>query len=163
MQMQRTRPMRFAVPTLLLVPLLLTGCAGGANPALLSIPDTDVARQVEVRRTTYGVPQILAENLRAAAFALAYVQLEDHGPGIIQGIETARGRMALVQGPNRVDADARNRLRHARAVETFPLLGEDTRQVYQGFAEGMNHYIRLHRDELPDWMRPVVDQITESE
>jgi acyl-homoserine-lactone acylase len=100
------------------------------------------------------VPQILAENLRAAAFALAYVQLEDYGPGIIEGLQAARGRMALVEGRGRVDADARSRLRHARAVETFALLHEDTRQIYEGFAEGVNHYIRVNGATLPEWMRP---------
>jgi acyl-homoserine-lactone acylase len=113
-----------------------------------------VAGQVQIRRTTYGVPQILAENLRAAAFALAYVQLEDYGPDIIEGLQAARGRMALVEGRDRVAADARSRLRHARAVETFPLLHEDTREIYQGFAEGVNHFIRANGADLPEWMRP---------
>lgn len=62
--------------------------------------------------------------------------------------------MALVEGEERVDADARARQRHARAVETFPRLHPDTRDVYSGFAEGMNHFIRVHRDRLPEWMEP---------
>jgi acyl-homoserine-lactone acylase len=133
----------------------LAGCAGGSGPAtLIPVELPEAGRQVEIRRTTYGVPQILAENLRAAAFALAYVQLEDHGVGIIEGMQAARGQMGLVEGRARIDADARNRLRHARAVETLPLLDEDTRQVYEGFALGMNHFIRVHRNRLPDWMRP---------
>jgi acyl-homoserine lactone acylase PvdQ len=114
----------------------------------------ELARQVEIRRTTYGVPQILAHNLRAAAFALAYVQLEDHGGSVINGMQAARGRSALIEGERRVDADARARQRHARAVETFRLLRPDTRDVYTGFAAGMNHFIRIYRDQLPAWVRP---------
>jgi len=121
----------------------------------------ELASRVEIRRTEYGVPHILAEDLRSAAFALAWVQIEDHGPGVIRGVATARGRMALVQGPGRIDADARNRRRHARAIETFQLLSRDTRDVYEGFAEGMNHFIRVHRGdtvgrgaELDPWMEP---------
>ncbi|MEX2570478.1 MAG: penicillin acylase family protein [Gemmatimonadota bacterium] len=135
--------------------LLVAGCSTApapAGPEPIELPP--LATQVEIRRTTYGVPQIHAENLRAAAFALAYVQLEDHGPRIIEGIHSARGRMALVEGRQRIDADARNRQRRARAAETFPLLLEDTRHVYEGFAEGMNHFIRARRDELPPWMEP---------
>src|SRR5688572_4129942 len=138
--------------------LLLSGCAtAGPSPAGAprpAVPLPELAREVEIRRTTYGVPQILAQNLRAAAFALAYVQLEDHGPGIINGMQAARGRMALVEGQSRVDADARARQRHARARETFRLLHPDTREVYHGFAAGMNHYIRVYRDQLPAWMKP---------
>src|SRR5690606_39237692 len=29
-----------------------------------------------------------------------------------------------------------------------------TRDVYDGFAAGMNHFIRVHGAELPSWMRP---------
>src|SRR5688500_6903335 len=100
-------------PTLAISPLALlrSPCpTGGPTPAGAPRPAVllpELAREVEIRRTTYGVPQILAQKLRAAAFALAYVQLEDHGPGIIQGMQAARGRMALVDGRSRVDSDAR--------------------------------------------------------
>jgi acyl-homoserine-lactone acylase len=129
----------------------LAACAH-APPAAPPLPE--LATQVEIRRTTYGVPQIHAENLSAAAFALAYAQLEDYGAGIIRGMQAARGRLALVEGSERVDMDARGRQRHARALETFGLLHDDTRDVYVGFAEGMNHFIRVRRAELPDWVRP---------
>jgi acyl-homoserine-lactone acylase len=136
--------------------VLVTGCAhsGGELAAPSPSPLPELAQQVEIRRTTWGVPHIQAANLQAAAFALAYVQLEDHGIGIIRGVEAARGRLALIEGAERIDMDARARQRHARAVETFGLLHEDTRDVYTGFAEGMNHFIRIHRDELPDWVQP---------
>jgi acyl-homoserine-lactone acylase len=124
----------------------------GAPGHVISLPE--LAHQVQIRRTTYGVPQILAQNLRAAAFALAYVQLEDYGPAIINGMQAARGRSALVEGVSRVDSDARARLRHARARRTFRLLQPDTRDVYHGFAAGINHYIRVYRNRLPAWMKP---------
>lgn len=132
---------------------MLSACATGApSPEAVELPA--LARQVEIRRTSYGVPHILAENLRAAAFALAYVQLKDHGTRIIRGMEAARGRLALVEGAERIDDDARSRQRLARAIATFDSLQIDTRDVYAGFAEGMNHFIRVHRDALPDWVRP---------
>jgi acyl-homoserine-lactone acylase len=140
--------------------LALTACAHSpppvtpAPPARATAPLPGLARQVEIRRTEHGVAHILAENLRAAGFALAYVQLEDHGPGIIRGMEAARGRLALEEGISRLEMDARAKLRHALAAESFDLLREDTRDVYTGFAEGMNHWIRTYRDTLPDWMEP---------
>jgi acyl-homoserine-lactone acylase len=134
--------------------LLCVLAAGCAHTPPTPPPLPPLAQQVEIRRTAHGVPHILAENLRAAAFALAWVQLEDHGTVIIRGIESARGRLALVEGEDRIDADALARQRHARAVEMFEHLAADTRDVYVGFAEGMNHYIRVHRAGLPDWMQP---------
>jgi acyl-homoserine-lactone acylase len=137
--------------------IVIAGCAtGGPGTARESavVPLPELARQVEIRRTTHGVPHILARNLRAAAFALAYAQLEDYGAGISNGMQAARGRMALVEGESRVDADARARQRHARALETFHLLRRDTRDVYEGYAAGMNHFIRVYRDRLPAWVQP---------
>jgi acyl-homoserine-lactone acylase len=136
--------------------VLLAGCAHTGRepvqPARLQLPE--LAEQVEIRRTTWGVPHIHAANLRAAAFALAYVQLEDHGVGIIRGMVAARGRLALVEGSARIDMDARARQRHAHAVRMFGQLREDTRDVYAGFADGMNWFIRVNRSELPDWVQP---------
>ncbi|MBR9988600.1 MAG: penicillin acylase family protein [Gemmatimonadetes bacterium] len=136
---------------------IIAGCAttpeppaGPASPAQLNA----IAQQVVIRRTEHGVPHILAENLRAAAFALAWVQLEDHGSGIIEGMNATRGRAALVDGPARAEADADARRRHARARAAFDSLRQDTRDVYEGFAAGMNHYIRTHNSELPAWVRP---------
>lgn len=147
--------LRLSPPALVIVAAAaatLWGCASAPPPSMPPLPE--LAREVEIRRTSYGVPQIVAQNLAAGAFALAWVQLEDHGIGIIEGMHAARGRMALVEGEERVDADARARQRHARAVAAFPLLAQDTRDVYTGFAEGMNHFIRVHGDRLPDWMEP---------
>ncbi len=123
-----------------------------AGPEPSALPP--LVEQVEIRRTSHGVPHILAENLQAAAFALAYVQLEDHGLRILRDMEAERGRMALIEGITAVDEDAVARLSHARAIATFDSLQADTRAVYTGFAEGMNHYIRVHRAELPPWVRP---------
>ena len=138
--------------------VLLGACASTpvpppAGPAGAAELDA-LAQRVEIRRTSYGVPHILAEDLRAAAFALAYVQLEDHGSRIIEGMNAARGGSAMVDGASRVsaDADARRRLDLARVV--FDSLRQDTRDMYAGFAAGMNQFIRMHRDELPAWVRP---------
>jgi acyl-homoserine-lactone acylase len=137
--------------------LALAGCASGGAPprqAGAVVPLPELARQAEIRRTEHGVPHIEAENLRAAGFALAWVQLEDHGDGIIRGMEAARGRYSLIEGSARVDTDARALRRHALATAGISLLEEDTRDVYDGFAEGMNHFIRVHAARLPDWARP---------
>jgi acyl-homoserine-lactone acylase len=114
----------------------------------------ELARQVEVRRTEYGIPHIRAENLRAAAYAMGYVQMEDYGPTVAHGLIRARGTLGLHFGQDSVQADFANRRAHARAVETYPLLEPDTRDVMEGFAAGVNRYIELHPDEFAAHVRP---------
>jgi acyl-homoserine lactone acylase PvdQ len=55
----------------------------------------ELAAQAEIRRTSFGVPHILADDVQAAGFALAWVQLEDHGDRVIHGLIAARGETAL--------------------------------------------------------------------
>jgi acyl-homoserine-lactone acylase len=114
----------------------------------------DLARQVEIRRTTYGVPQIHAENLKAAAFALAYVQLEDYGPRIALGLLRARGEAARLLGPQHIEADFAARPAWLRAVETYHLLDQETRDVYEGFAAGVNRYVERYPEKFPPGLTP---------
>ncbi len=119
----------------------------------------DLADKVIIRRTAYGVPHIKAENMQAAGFALAYVQLEDYGRGIVDGMVKARGEWSQfneMPNPERaqsIDRDASAKLRYARAVETFPLLRKETQDILIGFAAGMNRYIEVHRGEFPEWLK----------
>lgn len=114
--------------------------------------------QVIVRRTTYGVPHIYADNLRAAGYAMGYVQLEDYGSRVVNGLVRARGEWgkytALRDQEQQIDRDAANRRQHARALETFPLLNQDVRDILAGFAEGVNRYIEQHPDEFQRWIQP---------
>jgi acyl-homoserine-lactone acylase len=113
-----------------------------------------LADQVEIIRTTHGVPHIRAENLRAAAYALAWVQLEDHGPRVAIGLLRARGEMARWFGRDSIDGDFPAQRAHAIAVKRYPSLERDTRDVYEGFAAGANRYIELHPEEFPAGFAP---------
>ena len=77
----------------------------------------DLATQVEIRRTEYGVPHIKGENLAAAAFGLAYVQLEDYGPSVAMGLLRARGEMGRWFGRDSMESDFYARVEYARAVD----------------------------------------------
>lgn len=110
------------------------------------------AGQVEVIRTDYGVPHIYADDFRALGYALGYLQLEDYGDRTPLVLLGARGELARYQGIGAVEADFTARPYYLRAVETYDLIDRDTRDVYEGFAVGVNRYISLHRDEFPSWM-----------
>jgi acyl-homoserine-lactone acylase len=125
---------------------------------LLSVPATaqssDIASRVEIRRTAYGVPHIKAEDLKAAAYALAWVQLEDHGPRVALGLLRGRGEMGLWFGRDSMESDFRARRTYMIAVEKYPLLDQETRDVYEGFAAGANRYIGLNPDKFPPGFAP---------
>src|SRR5690242_10524075 len=121
-----------------------------ASPLSASV----LATQVEVRRTTHGVPHIKAENLIAAGYAEAYVQSEDYGPRVALSLLRARGDMARWFGRDSINEDFINRPAYARAVHAYPLIDQPTRDVYDGFAAGVNRYIELHPGEFPPGFAP---------
>jgi acyl-homoserine-lactone acylase len=166
-----SKPSPRLVPALLLAVLLLAvlfpAVGFGPSPAMGAVVPEALApadsarwealsRQVVIRRTDYGVAHIRAESLEAAAFALAWVQLEDYGSRVVEGLLGARGESTLHLGldEGNLDADFRARRSHARAVETFHRLPAEVRAVYRGFAEGVNLYVARHPEEFAASVRP---------
>lgn len=110
------------------------------------------ADRVEIRRTTYGVPHILAEDLGAFGYAMAWVQLEDYGARVAHGLVRARGHLGRYFGRDSLERDFGARLTHTRAAETYLQLQQETREVDEGFAQGVNDYIRMNPGDVPAWM-----------
>lgn len=115
----------------------------------------DLATRVEIRRTAYGVPHIKAEDLKAAAYALAWVQLEDHGPRVAIGLLRGRGEMGLWFGRDSMESDFRAQHDYAIAVAKYAELSQETRDIYEGFAAGANRYIELNPDKFPAGFKPL--------
>jgi len=109
---------------------------------------TELWRQVEIIRTAHGVPHIRAENVRAAGYALGWLQVEDYGEVTPLRLWATRGQTARVNGRSGLNADFTALRERDRAIETFHLLEPETRDLYDGFAAGVNRYIALHRDEF---------------
>ncbi len=127
----------------------LTVCCASTLLAQSARPFSD---RVEVRRTAFGVPHILAEDLAALGFGMAWVQLEDYGERVAVNLVRGRGELARYFGRDSLESDFAFRQTHARAVETYHLLEPATRDLYRGFAAGANRYIQDHPDEFPPWM-----------
>ena len=90
-------------PFLSLVPAALVICiAVGVTPgqAKKASAATELWRQVEVIRTAFGVPHIRAANLRAAGYALAWLQCEDYGTVTPMNLLDASGRVATAPAPS---------------------------------------------------------------
>ena len=109
-------------------------------------------REVEILRTAHGVPHIRAANLRAAGYALAWLQLEDYGPRTARNVLRARGEMGRLFGRDSMNSDFNARRARRRAIATYHRLDQETRDVYEGFAFGINRYVELHREEFPAGM-----------
>lgn len=133
--------------------------AWGALAASLPVPADSVreaalARRVEIVRTEYGVPHVFADDLEAMGFALGWLQSEDHGDVAAVSLVKARGEYARHLGHDSIGGDFPAAETYARAGETWHQLLPETRAVYEGFAAGVNHYVRLHPDVFPEWMTP---------
>jgi acyl-homoserine-lactone acylase len=76
----------------------------------------------------------------------------------MHSILLARGELAQnFGGKGDVESDFRNRQYQVRkrAIETFHRLDPDFRSMLEGFADGINYYVSLHRNELPQWVPTI--------
>ncbi len=108
-----------------------------------------------IRRTEFGVPHIVASGFYGAGLGLGYAQAEDYGERVIMSLVRSKGWMGRTFGRDSVASDFGARLLHQRVEETYHLLDPDTRAMYDGFAAGVNAYIRDNKTRLPSWAEPV--------
>ncbi len=108
-----------------------------------------------IRRTEFGVPHILANDFHGIGMGLAYAQVEDYGERVIRGLVRSKGWMGRTFGYDSISTDFAARLNHLRVEETYHLLDANTRAIYEGFADGVNRYIRTHPERVPSWAKPV--------
>ena len=111
-------------------------------------------REVEVLRTEHGVPHVRADTMRAAGYALGWLQCEDYGSVTPERLWSTRGQTARVKGRRAIEDDFDALRRRARANETYHLLEPETRDLCDGFALGVNRYVALHRAEFAAHITP---------
>jgi len=109
-------------------------------------------KDVEIIRTEHGVPHIRATSLRAGSYGLAWVMSEDYGPRTAMTILRVSGNMSRVYGRDSIDSDFSVWYDKHRAIENYHRLDELTRDVYEGFAVGLNRYIELNPEDFPPGM-----------
>jgi acyl-homoserine-lactone acylase len=127
---------------------ILAASSLGQNPK----PQPELWRQVEVLRTAHGVPHIRAQNLRAAGYALAWLQCEDYGTATPMEILEASGGWATVAGYERIESDFVVQRQREKMTKSYPLLSKDVRDVYEGFAAGVNRFVAMHTEKFPAGM-----------
>ena len=133
---------------------VVSSLAGCTSTLPESSNEEAIAQRVEVVRTEHGVVHLMAQDLEAAGFGLAWAQSEDYGDRVALGLVSARGTAARHLGRDEIEDDFVSIGVRARAEETWPDLTDDTRAVYRGFAAGINHRLRLFPELFPEWMTP---------
>lgn len=124
-------------------------------PVLFFGQSHPIQDQVTIRRTQYSVPHIKAENLKAVAFGLAYCEMEDYGEKVPRALVRGRGDLALLEGYKAIDQDFISQQKYQVTVTKYHLIDRKTRDMLEGFAEGVNFYLKQHLQEYSeyqDWM-----------
>ena len=98
---------------------LFPGCVRAELPVQSPRPYAD---PVEIRRTDYGVPHIMADDIAGWGHAMAWVQLEDYGARVAHGFVRARPPRERLR--TRISpGNFAFRLSHALAAASFDQLG----------------------------------------
>jgi acyl-homoserine-lactone acylase len=137
----------FRRTVIFVLPLVVTYGTANARQAA-----EELWKDVEIIRTEHGVPHIRATSLRAGAYGLAWVMSEDYGPRTAMTILRVSGNMSRVYGRDSIESDFSVWYDKHRAIENYHRLDELTRDVYEGFAVGLNRYMELNPEDFPPGM-----------
>ncbi len=107
-------------------------------------PAPDYTSRVEIRRTAHGVPHVLAGDMGALGYGMAWAQLEDHGAMVVLNMVRARGELSRIFGRDSLESDFTHVESHALAVATYSRLSADLRRVQEGWAAAINRWVATH-------------------
>ncbi|MBI2425081.1 MAG: penicillin acylase family protein [Candidatus Hydrogenedentes bacterium] len=145
-------PKRILATGALFAALLITCVAQAqeSNPSALW-------QDATLYRDDWGVPHIYANTPRAMAFAFGYAQAEDHLDTMLLAYRMAQGRLAEVLGEAYTGSDRfAIRAGHRQVAHAAYANGsEATRELCDGFAQGVNAYLFEHEDALPPWAEAI--------
>ncbi len=153
-------------PLIVSVALVLSGCGSSVAPPSGLNGDTEGrALSVEITRTTFGIPHIVADNFESLGYGNGYVQAEDNLCLLLDEYLTLRGERARYYGADgthtifangsvasNIDSDFFWRLL-AREESIAPLrtaLLPEAREGSRGYVRGFNRYLA----ELKDGQHP---------
>lgn len=164
---------------------LLAGCFDSDNdssgPSQAEVDPnlfpSDGQLEATIRRTTGGVPHIVADDMKSAAFGHGYAQAQDNVCMLAEAVVKARSERAKYFGPgpdvefapgasvglNIInDFSYKAQQIYAGAEAEFPNLSPESRALIEGFTEGYNRYVNeTDASQFPvecadqDWVKPI--------
>lgn len=140
----------------LLAALLLIGCDSSSSnkePPVVEPPPDFVnapasGPEATIRRTTNGVPHIIAADLESAAFGMGYAQAQDLVCYLADAFVKARSERAKYFGPGPGNIHIINDFSYiaqrilSGAAAEFAQMSEASRAMVLGFTAGYNKYVR---------------------
>tara|TARA_R110002094_G_scaffold43283_3_gene55455 strand:- start:3962 stop:6337 length:2376 start_codon:yes stop_codon:yes gene_type:complete len=164
---------RYFRPLAALALCFVAGCqspdpqpAGEASPK----PPSASRYDVEIIRSSFGVPHITAGDFASLGYGEGYAAAEDHICNIGHSLLTARGEMARYLGAG---ADKANVASDAvvaalgiqsQAVAALSRQDSDNRAWLRGYADGYNRYLAEHPEQRVGswcdgaaWLQPIAD------
>ncbi|MBX2917044.1 MAG: penicillin acylase family protein [Cyclobacteriaceae bacterium] len=109
------------------------------------------ARRVTIIRDTWGVPHIYGKTDADAVFGFLYAQCEDDFPRVELNYITSMGRLAEVEGEEKLYHDLRQRLFYdtLMAEEIYKQSPAWLKRLCNAFADGANYYLYTHPEIKP--------------
>lgn len=139
---------RFTRNNWLAVGIFLSLAVVGATAFVVSVSQSKPRYEVEIRRTSHGIPHITAKDWGSLGFGEGYAFAQDHLCSLADQVIKARGERARFFGPGENN-------RHLNSDITFKALGiyeqakamltampKDQREQIEGYVAGYNQYLR---------------------
>lgn len=113
---------------------LLSGCVSLAPPS----------NEISIKRDTYGVPHIYAQDMKGLFYGFGYALAEDRLYQLEMARRSGNGSVAEVLGPDYVATDVatRSSLDPASIRAQLATLGPDDRAMLEGYAAGISARVR---------------------
>jgi len=110
-----------------------------------------LSAEVQIYRDRWGVPQVYAQNAGDLFFAQGYIHAQDRLWQMELQRRTGHGRLAEIFGESALESDRffRTLGLSRAAANDWVLLDETARAALKAYADGVNAYVKNHRDRLP--------------
>ena len=107
-------------------------------------------RNVRIVRDNFGVPHIFGKTDPDVAYGLAIAHAEDDFRNLEEVVAMVRGRAGAIMGADGAKFDFVGALVDANRVAAinYSKLPADTRALFEGYAQGLNHYVDQHPGEV---------------
>jgi acyl-homoserine-lactone acylase len=137
----------------LLLHILFVSCVTGYG----QFPDSEIkrwqtqAKQVTIIRDSWGIPHIYGKTDADAVFGFLFAQCEDDFPRIELNYITSMGRLAEVEGEEKLYHDLRQRLFYdtLMAEKIYQQSPVWLKRLCNAFADGANYYLHTHPEVKP--------------
>ncbi|MBX7074786.1 MAG: penicillin acylase family protein [Pirellulales bacterium] len=136
---------------------LLALLCSNALGADLAAYDPPPGKAVRIIRDNYGVPHVISNDDYSLFYGIGYAQAEDQLENIVKNYLRASGRATEFEGIGSLLMDHLVRILDIprRGDEQYAALDSRWKSQVDGYAAGVNRFIKEQKGAVPDWIEPV--------